>query len=169
MFHHEYGLDVVALRYFTAYGPRCRPEVAMHKFAHLMVNGVPIPVFGEGRMERDFTYIDDIVAGTRSAIAYVTSRSPAFEIFNLAGGRVVTLDHMIATLEDALGVPATRKLLPMQPGDIRRASGDIAKAGEHLGYDPQVAIETGIGRFVAWYRDAILTLPPERRAAVLAR
>jgi len=165
-FHHLYDVDVVALRFFTVYGPRGRPEMAIHKFAHLMTSGEPIPVFGEGRMQRDFTFIEDIVDGCVAAIERLIARDGTYEIFNLAGGRTVALDDMITLLERCLGVTATRRLLPMQPGDIRRAAGDITRAREHLGYDPRVDIETGIARFVAWYRSEILTLPPERRAAV---
>jgi UDP-glucuronate 4-epimerase len=167
-FHHLYGMDFVALRFFTVYGPRGRPEMAIHKFAHLIVSGEPIPVFGEGRMQRDFTYVDDIVAGCEAALGYLVGGERVFDVFNLAAGRTVPLDEMIAILEDRLGMRAQRELLPMQPGDVRRTSGDIRHAAERLGYDPQIGIETGIERFVEWYRSAILTLPPERRAAVFS-
>jgi UDP-glucuronate 4-epimerase len=167
-FHHLHGLDIVALRFFTVYGPRGRPEMAMHKFAHLIAQGEPIPVFGEGRMQRDFTYIDDIVDGCEAALGHLWAESCAFEVFNLAAGRTVALDDMIAILENRLGKRAVRRLLPMQPGDVRRTAGDIGKARERLRYDPKVDIETGIDRFVDWYRREILTLPPDRRATVLA-
>ncbi len=167
-FHHLHGIDVVALRFFTVYGPRGRPEMAMHKFAHLIMTGEPIPVFGEGRMQRDFTYIDDIVDGCERAMRHLTETEGVFEIFNLAAGRTVALDDMIASLERHLGVSAERRLLPMQPGDVRRTSADISRARERLGYDPATDIDAGIEQFVAWYRREILTLPPERRAAVPA-
>ena len=167
-FHHLYGMDVVALRFFTVYGPRGRPEMAMHKFASLIVAGEAIPVFGEGRMQRDFTYIDDIVDGCQAALEHVAVGESLFELFNLASGRTVALDDMIAILEERLGRTAVRRLLPMQPGDVRLTAGDIGKARGSLGYEPGIDIATGIGRFVEWYRHAILTLPPERRAPVLA-
>jgi UDP-glucuronate 4-epimerase len=167
-FHHLHGLDVVALRFFTVYGPRGRPEMAIHKFAHLIVSGTPIPVFGEGRMQRDFTFIEDIVNGCEAALRYLIAGQRLYDVFNLAAGRTVPLDDMIAILENRLGMRAARLLLPMQPGDVRRTAGDIAKARGQLGYDPRTDIELGIERFVEWYRRHILTLPPERRAAVFA-
>lgn len=165
-FHHLYGLDVVGLRFFTVYGPRGRPEMAMYKFAHLIAEGHPIPVFGEGRMQRDWTYIADIIDGCDAALKILTEGDGVYEVFNLAAGRTVPLDLMIGTLEENLGMSAKRTLLPMQPGDVRYTSGDIAKAQAMLGYDPQTQIEEGIHRFVEWFRGEILTLPPERRAVV---
>ena len=165
-FHHLYGIDAVALRFFTVYGPRGRPEMAIHKFAHLIVAGQPIPVFGEGRMQRDWTYIDDIVDGCQAALEYLTSRDGVYEIFNLAAGRTVALERMIAILEENLGMAARRDLLPMQPGDVRATSGDITKAQNLLDYQPRTEIETGIRHFVEWFRREILSLPPERRAIV---
>jgi UDP-glucuronate 4-epimerase len=167
-FHHLYGLDVVALRFFTVYGPRGRPEMAIHKFAHLISSGEPIPVFGEGAMQRDFTFIDDIVDGCVAALAHLVEGDRVYEVFNLAAGRTVALDDMITLLEERLGARAVQRLLPMQPGDVRRTSGDIAKARDLLGYRPRIDIETGIERFVEWYQREILTLPPDRRAAVFA-
>ena len=165
-FHHLYALDVVALRFFTVYGPRGRPEMAIHKFAHLIVSGQPIPVFGEGRMQRDWTYIDDIVDGCEAALTHLTRNEGVYEIFNLAGGRTVALDRMIEILEGDLGMTAERTLLPMQPGDVRATAGDITKARAVIGYDPQTQIEAGVRRFVDWFRSEILPLPPERRARV---
>lgn len=167
-YHHLYGLDAVALRFFTVYGPRGRPEMAIHKFAHRIASGEPLPVFGEGRMQRDFTFIEDIVDGCSAALGYLTAGKPVYDVFNLAAGRTVELDEMITILEDRLGIPATRELLPMQPGDVRRTSGDITKAREILGYDPKVDIAAGIERFVEWYRSEILTLPPDLRVASFA-
>lgn len=167
-FHHLYGIDVVALRFFTVYGPRGRPEMAIHKFAHLILAGEPVPVFGQGRMQRDFTFIDDIVDGCEAALGHMMTGERLFAVFNLAAGRTIELDGMISILEKRLGMPAIRRLLPMQSGDVRRTAGDIGRARERLGYEPRVDIETGIDRFVEWYRREILTLPPERRAPVFA-
>ena len=167
-YHHLYGLDAVALRFFTVYGPRGRPEMAIHKFAHRIAAGEPLPVFGEGRMQRDFTFIDDIVDGCIKALGYLTAGEGVYEVFNLAAGRTVELDQMITVLEDRLGMQAGRELLPMQPGDVRLTSGDITKARNLLGYDPQFDIVAGIERFVEWYRSEILTLPPHLREASFA-
>lgn len=152
-FHHLYGLDVVALRFFTVYGPRGRPEMAIHKFARLIVDGEPIPVFGEGRMQRDWTYIDDIVDGCAGAFDLLMDGERVFEIFNLAAGRTVELGRMIEILEERLGMEAKRELMPMQPGDVRATSGDIRRARAALGYDPKTQIEVGIQNFVDWFRE----------------
>ncbi len=165
-YHHLYGFDVVALRFFTVYGPRGRPEMAIHKFAHLITSGQPIPVFGMGDMNRDFTYIDDIVRGCEGALDLLLERDDVYEIFNLAASHTVPLERMIECLESELGTHARRELLPMQPGDVRRTYADVSRARRLLGYDPQVRIEDGIRRFVEWYRAEIMTLPDDVRAAV---
>lgn len=164
--HRLYDLDVVALRFFTVYGPRNRPDMAIHKFAHLMMSGRSIPVFGTGRMERDWTYVEDAVEGCRAALDFLASRDSVYEIFNISSGRPVALETMIELLEEALGRQAERRPMPSQPGDVGATWGDIRKARERLGYSPRIPIETGMERFVAWFRREILALPLERRAVV---
>jgi UDP-glucuronate 4-epimerase len=141
-----YGLRATALRFFTAYGPRQRPDMAIRGFAERIRRGEEIPLFGDGSMERDFTYVDDIVAGVLGA----ASRDDAFEIYNLGESRTVKLSRVIELLEAALGKKARVKRLPEQPGDVRRTFASVDKARKNLGYSPSVPIEEGIRRFVAW-------------------
>jgi UDP-glucuronate 4-epimerase len=147
-YSHLYGLPIVCLRFFTVYGPRQRPDLAIHKFAKLIAAGKPIPVFGDGRTERDYTYVDDIVAGILGALAYDGSR---FEILNLGNSRTVSLADLIAGLERALGKAAVIDRQPLQPGDVPRTFADTAKARRRLGYAPDTPIDVGLARFVAWF------------------
>jgi len=147
-YHHLYRLAVTCLRFFTVYGPRQRPDLAIHKFARLMEQGRPIPVFGDGSTERDFTYIDDIIDGVVAAI----ERCEGYEIYNLGGSRPVRLDALIAALEKALGKTATIDWLPMQPGDVLRTYADVRKAAERLGYQPRTNLDEGLARFMEWLR-----------------
>jgi UDP-glucuronate 4-epimerase len=144
-----FGIRFLALRFFTVYGPRQRPDLAIHKFARRMIEGQPIPVFGDGSTSRDYTYIDDIVAGVVAAINY---RRTWYEVINLGNHRTVSLSEMIATLEEALGSKAKVIREPAQPGDVPITYADIAKARELLGYDPQFPFPEGIRHFVAWLR-----------------
>jgi UDP-glucuronate 4-epimerase len=145
---HLYGVRCVALRFFTVYGPRQRPDLAIHKFARLISEGKPIPVFGDGTTRRDYTYVDDIIAGVRSAIDYDAS---AFEAINLGESRTVELRELIALLETELGREASVYRQPAQPGDVPQTFADISKARRLLGYDPQTQIEEGVRRFVQWF------------------
>lgn len=146
---HLYGLKITALRFFTVYGPRQRPDLAIHKFTRLIHEGKEIPQFGDGSTRRDYTYVDDIVQGLRCALAY----EPApFDIFNLGESRTVELRELIRCIETALGTPARIKQMPHQPGDVPVTYADITKARRLLGYDPQTPLETGIGRFVEWFK-----------------
>lgn len=145
-FHHVHGIDIACLRIFTAYGPRQRPDLAIRKFAELMVAGDPIPVYGDGSSRRDFTYIEDLVDGIVSAL----DRGRGFQILNLGAGRTVTLLEVIETLEAALGRKAKIEWLPRQPGDVSNTWADVSAARAALGYNPRVALAEGIGRFVAW-------------------
>jgi UDP-glucuronate 4-epimerase len=147
-YSHLYGLPIVCLRFFTVYGPRQRPDLAIHKFAKLIAAGKPIPVFGDGRTERDYTYVDDIVAGILGALAYEGSR---FEILNLGNSRTVSLADLIAGLERALGKAAVIDRQPLQPGDVPRTFAETAKARRLLGYAPDTPIDVGLARFVAWF------------------
>lgn len=148
VYHHVYGLDVVLLRFFTVYGPRQRPDLAIHKFAHLISAGKPIPVFGDGSTARDYTYVSDTLDG----ILACTRREFGFEIFNLGESQTVTLNELIALLEEALGKKAIRDRQPAQPGDVPVTFADIAKARAGLDYHPRVKIAEGIPLFVDWFR-----------------
>lgn len=146
---HLYGIRSVCLRFFTVYGPRQRPDLAIHKFARLMRLGKPIPVFGDGSTKRDYTYIDDVIAGVRSAIDYDKTDH---EVINLGESRTVELRELISLLEKELGTTAKVDRQPLQPGDVPQTYADITKARQLLGYNPQTQIEAGIQRFVEWFR-----------------
>jgi UDP-glucuronate 4-epimerase len=137
------------LRFFTVYGPRQRPDLAIHKFARLIGEGKPIPVFGDGTTRRDYTFIDDIMAGVRAAIDYTSSE---FEVVNLGESRTVELCELISLLEKEIGVTAQIDRQPLQPGDVPQTYADITKARRLLGYDPKTSIEEGIHRFIKWFR-----------------
>ena len=149
---HLHGLAVVCLRFFTVYGPRQRPDLAIHKFARLMAAGEPIPFFGDGSTRRDYTYVDDIVQGIEGAIAYAAGRDASFEVFNLGESDTVPLARLVELLGQAMGVTPTLERLPAQPGDVERTYADISRARAMLGYTPRVPIEEGIPRFVEWFR-----------------
>jgi UDP-glucuronate 4-epimerase len=146
---HLYGIRTVALRFFTVYGARQRPDLAIHKFARLIDEGRPLPVFGDGTTRRDYTYIDDIIGGVRAAIDY---RGSDYEAINLGESRTVELGELIGLLENALGKRAVIDRQPAQPGDVPQTFADITKARRLLGYDPQTQIEDGIRRFIEWFR-----------------
>ncbi len=146
VWHHLYGMDIAMLRFFTVYGPRQRPDLAIYKFAKLILAGKPIPVFGDGSAARDYTFVTDTVDG----ILACTQRELGFEVFNLGESQVVTLSRMIELLEAALGKKAIIDRQPLQPGDVHLTYANIDKARKMLGYDPQVKIESGIERFAAW-------------------
>jgi UDP-glucuronate 4-epimerase len=146
---HLYDLRIVCLRFFTVYGARQRPDLAIHKFAQLISAGRPVPVFGDGTTRRDYTYIDDIISGVRAAIDYDASK---FEIINLGESRTVELRELISLLENALDMRAEIDRQPQQPGDVPQTFADITKARRLLGYNPQTQIEAGIQRFVEWFR-----------------
>ena len=150
-YSHLYGMRIVCLRFFTVYGARQRPDLAIHKFAKLITAGKPIPVFGDGTTRRDYTYIDDIIAGVRAAIDYQASN---YEIVNLGESRTVELRELISLLEKALGRTAQIDRQPMQPGDVPQTFADIAKARRLLKYIPQTQIEEGINKFVEWFRES---------------
>ena len=150
-YSHLYRLRCVCLRFFTVYGARQRPDLAIHKFARLMTSGKPIPVFGDGTTRRDYTYIDDIISGVMASIAYDKSD---YEVFNLGESQTVELRELIALLEKSLDCHAIIDRQPLQPGDVPQTFADITKSRQLLGYDPQTKIEDGIQRFVEWFRQA---------------
>ena len=147
-YHHLYDMNIMCLRFFTVYGPRQRPDLAIHKFARLIEANKPIPVFGDGSMRRDFTYIDDIIQGVMGAIEYCEG----YEIYNLGESRPVRLDELIGEIEKALGKKAIINRQPVQPGDVIQTYADVAKAKAKLGYNPQTDIADGLRIFVEWFR-----------------
>jgi UDP-glucuronate 4-epimerase len=147
-YHHVYGLDIAMLRFFTVYGPRQRPDLAIHKFTRLIDAGKPIPVFGDGSTARDHTFVSDILEG----VIACTQKEFGFEVFNLGESQTVKLSELIALIEAALGKPAILDRQPLQPGDVPITFADISKAQRLLGYRPQVKAAQGIPLFVDWFR-----------------
>src|SRR5712692_3639399 len=147
-FSHLYQMRVVALRYFTVYGPRQRPDLAIHQFTKKNHAGEPIDQFGDGTTRRDYTYIDDIVQGTMAALKYEGAR---FDIFNLGESETIQLKDLIAAIENVLGKKAKINQLPEQPGDMPLTCADISKAKKLLGYKPSTKFEDGLPRFVDWF------------------
>ena len=148
VYHHVYGMDIVMLRFFTVYGPRQRPDLAIHKFASLITRGKSIPVFGDGSTARDYTYTSDIVDGVMAA----TQKEFGFDIFNLGESQTVKLHDLIELMESALGQKAKIDRQPPQPGDVPITYANIDKARAKLGYAPRVKIEQGIPLFVDWFK-----------------
>lgn len=144
---HLFGIQSVCLRFFTVYGPRQRPDLAINKFARLIEAGKPIDMYGDGTTVRDYTFIDDIVCGILGAIAY--DKTP-YEIVNLGGGEPVSLKRMIETIEETLGKKAIINQMPMQPGDVVKTAADIRKAQKLFGYQPQTSFKEGIRKFIEW-------------------
>jgi UDP-glucuronate 4-epimerase len=150
-YHHLYEISILCLRFFTVYGPRQRPDLAIHKFARLMLQGKPIPVFGDGSTRRDYSYIDDIIAGVLKSIDYLKSNQ-IYDIFNLGENRTISLNQMIESLEKSLQIKAEKEYLPLQPGDMHQTYADITKSKKILGYDPQTDFETGVEKFIKWLK-----------------
>lgn len=148
-YHHLYGMGMTCLRFFTVYGPRQRPDLAIHKFARLIASGRPIPVFGDGSMQRDFTYIDDIIDGVTAAI----DACGGYAIYNLGESRPVRLDVLIESIETALGRKAILDRQPEQPGDVKQTYADVTRAVRDLGYRPRTELKDGLTRFAAWFRE----------------
>lgn len=153
VYHHLYDMRIASLRFFTVYGPRQRPDLAIHKFTRLMAAGETIRQFGDGTSERDYTHVDDILQGVLAAVRWVHHDAPAHEVFNLGESHTVTLSRLIELIGTALGVIPRIERHPPQPGDVRRTYADISKARRILGYNPTVAIEDGIPAFVDWFRN----------------
>ncbi|HKP83543.1 MAG TPA: GDP-mannose 4,6-dehydratase, partial [Pyrinomonadaceae bacterium] len=148
-YSHLYGLRCVCLRFFTVYGPRQRPDLAIHKFAKLISQHKPIPVFGDGSTRRDYTYVDDIIYGVMAAIDYDQTN---YEVINLGESRTVELNELISLLEKELDTHAIIDRQPPQPGDVPQTYADISKARALLGYQPKTQIEAGLHRFIEWFR-----------------
>jgi len=148
-YYKLHGLKSTGLRFFTVYGPYGRPDMALFLFANWITKGEPMQVFGEGKMQRDFTYVDDIADGIIAAL----DKNYDYEVFNLGGGHTEELMDYITTLEESLGKVGEKEMLPMQQGDVVATSADISKAQRMLGYNPRTQIKVGIPKFVEWYRD----------------
>ncbi len=147
-----YGLHAIALRFFTVYGPRQRPEMAIHKFARLIHEGRAVPMFGDGSTARDYTYIDDIIDGVVASIDATVK--PDYRVYNLGGSRTTTLARLVELIEAALGTRATVEKLPDQPGDVPITFADVSRAEKELGYSPKIAIEEGVKRFAKWFLES---------------
>ncbi len=150
-YSYLFDIRTVCLRFFTVYGPRQRPDLAIHKFTRLISEGKPIQMFGDGTTRRDYTYVDDIIQGVRAAMDYDAAMH---EVFNLGESETTELKRLIELLEDSLGTKAVIDHQPMQPGDVPITFADISKARELLGYSPTTKIEAGIPKFVEWFRSA---------------
>jgi len=150
VYSHLYGIRFIALRFFTVYGPRQRPDLAIHKFAQLIRDRRPVPLFGDGSTRRDYTYVSDIVHGVCRALAYDRTQ---FEVINLGNNQTVTLIEMVRGLEEALGVPAAINWQPEQPGDVPQTWANVDKARRLLEYDPSTPYREGVRRFVEWLND----------------
>ncbi|ABC45872.1 NAD-dependent epimerase/dehydratase family protein [Salinibacter ruber] len=150
-FHHLYDMTVHCLRFFTVYGPRQRPDLAIHKFARQLLTDQPITMYGDGTSSRDYTYVDDIVDGVMRSLHRAKSlEAPEYEIINLGGSETTQLKDLISGIADAMGITPEIKQLPEQPGDVERTYADISKAEELLGYEPDTPIQVGLQKFVSW-------------------
>jgi len=150
-YNYLYDISMVCLRFFTVYGPRQRPDLAIHKFAKLILSGQKLPVYGDGSSERDYTYIDDIINGVSLAVDFC-KQNKCYEIFNLGESKTISLNKMIATLEEYLAIKAKREYLPLQPGDMFKTSADLSKSQKILKYNPQTGFNEGIIKFVKWLK-----------------
>lgn len=148
-YHTLYGFDITCLRFFTVFGPRQRPDLAIHKFAKLIIEDKPIPFYGDGSTERDYTYVDDIVNGIILSI----EKLKGFNIYNLGESRTISLNKMVEVLERVIGIKAKKNIMPMQLGDVKRTFADISKANKELGYNPTFDFETGVINFINWLKN----------------
>ncbi|HEX5043084.1 MAG TPA: GDP-mannose 4,6-dehydratase [Candidatus Polarisedimenticolaceae bacterium] len=146
--HHLYGMDVACLRFFTVYGPRQRPEMAIHKFTRLLWQGKEVEQFGDGTTARDYTYVSDIVDG----ILRAWERCRGYRVYNLGGSRTVTLRDLLHKIAERLQMPVRVRALPPQPGDVERTWADVSRAREELGWEPRVDLDSGLDLFVDWFR-----------------
>ena len=155
VYHNLYDMNVIMLRFFTVYGPKQRPDLAINKFTRLMLEDKEIPMFGDGTTSRDYTYIDDIVDGIDRACKYALENKNVYEILNIGNSSPISLKEMINVIAKTLGVEPKIKQLPMQPGDVERTYADVSKAKRLIGYEPKTSFEEGINKFVKWYKENI--------------
>lgn len=153
VYHKLNDMNIIMLRFFTVYGPKQRPDLAINKFTRLMMNDEEIPMYGDGTTSRDYTYVDDIVDGIIKSCDYVMSNNAVYEILNLGSYNPITLLDMINTIGNALDITPKIKYMPMQPGDVDRTYADVSKARDLIGYEPKVSFENGIKNFVEWYKN----------------
>lgn len=146
-YHHLYDMSIACLRFFTVYGPRQRPDLAIHKFTRLILEGNPIPFFGDGSMRRDHTYIDDIVAGVMKALDWTETKSPRYDIFNLGNSQAITLTELVQTIEQVVGKKAIINRLPQPPGDVDCTFADIQHAKEILSFNPMTPLRVGLIKY----------------------
>ena len=151
VYHNLYGIDIIQLRFFTVYGPRQRPDLAIHKFTKLISENKEIPFYGDGNTARDYTYIDDIIDGILKSVDYLEKNYDIYEIINLGESEVVTLSEMLSEIEKNLNKTAIKKILPLQPGDVQKTSADITKAKNLIGYNPTTNFQNGTKKFVEWF------------------
>ena len=151
VYHHLYGVDMIHLRFFTVYGPRQRPDLAIHKFTKLISANKEIPIYGDGSTARDYTFIDDIIEGIQKSICYIETHHQVYEIINLGESEVIDLNEMVATIENELEKKAVKKLLPKQAGDVEKTNANIYKAKSLIGYQPRTHFQNGIKKFVEWF------------------
>ncbi len=147
-YHHLHGLDITCLRFFTVYGPRQRPEMAIHRFTRRMTEGRPVPMFGDGGTSRDYTYIDDVIDGVMAA----ADNCSGYRIYNLGNSHPIALRDLIERLASILGVEPDIDQKPQPPGDVERTWADISQAEKNLGYTPEIALDEGLRRFVEWFK-----------------
>ncbi|QBO57831.1 GDP-mannose 4,6-dehydratase [Chryseobacterium salivictor] len=151
VYHHLYGIDIIHLRFFTVYGPRQRPDLAIHKFTKLISGDKEIPFYGDGSTARDYTFIEDIIEGIQKSIVYIETHDHVHEIINLGESEVISLDEMVTAIENELEKKSLKKNLPMQAGDVIKTSADIEKAKTLIGYQPRTHFQNGIKKFVEWF------------------
>lgn len=151
-YHHLYRLNIACLRFFTVYGPRQRPDLAINKFTRLIDAGETIPFYGDGTTSRDYTFIDDIIDGVERALGWVCTEEPRYDIFNLGESQPIELRRLVEIIEAELDKKARIERLPLQPGDVQRTYADLAKSTAVLGYRPTTSIEDGVRAYVRWYR-----------------
>ena len=155
VYHKLFDMNIIMLRFFTVYGPKQRPDLAINKFTRLMLNNEEIPMYGDGSTSRDYTYVDDIVDGIVKSCDYVIKNQSVYEILNLGNSSPVSLKEMINTIGKVLNVQPKIKQLPMQPGDVDMTFADVSKAKKLIGYEPKITFEEGITKFIDWYKNGI--------------
>ncbi|MBN2511096.1 MAG: GDP-mannose 4,6-dehydratase [Spirochaetales bacterium] len=153
---HLHHMNIAALRFFTVYGRRQRPDLAIAKFTRLIDQGEEVPFYGDGSTERDYTYIDDIIDGITKCAAWIAQQKPGtYDVFNLGESQTISLTEMLSCIEDSLGKKAVKKMLPLQPGDVQRTFADISKAQETFGYRPSTSFKDGVTAYIDYYRNEI--------------
>ena len=151
-YHHLYDMSIACLRFFTVFGPRQRPDLAIHKFANKIMAGESIPFYGDGSSKRDYTFVDDIIQGINASIKWISEPSSSYDVFNLGESKTIMLSEMLMAIESSMGKKAIVDSLPSQPGDVNTTYADISKAIKVLGYDPKVDFHKGVDRFIQWHR-----------------